>query len=173
MSLHRLSRPLAHLQRRNTVSAICGTPHSPHVRRLGSSIPPDPLSDRDFSSHPPSVDAQHLSHLKYPPRAGQDLSRRYQRLERSLRGKTNYGRDIQDLARTGEVADPAPYTSEEGTQEASTPSGKSTRRIFRGFVIPDAPKPPADDGTLVYMTSRAASSCPDRVLYVWLCGLRV
>ncbi|OBZ77527.1 hypothetical protein A0H81_02492 [Grifola frondosa] len=35
--------------------------------------------------------------MKHPSRGGQNLSARYTRLERSLRGKTQYGRDITQL----------------------------------------------------------------------------
>lgn len=148
MCLYCLSRPLAQLQRHSIVCASCSPLFNTHKRSLVTSGPSGPLNDLKASpSHAPTVDIERLSHLKRPNRGGQDLSQRYQRLERSLRGKSGYGREIQDLARSGEVANLVPYTSHEDRQEASTSVGKSTRRIFRGFVIPDAPKPPAEDGT--------------------------
>ncbi|KAI0765345.1 hypothetical protein C8Q74DRAFT_1318736 [Fomes fomentarius] len=147
MSLHCLSRPLAQLQRHSIVCVPCSPLYNnTHTRSLVTSGPSGPLNDLKTSpSHVPTVDIERLSHLKRPNRGGQDLSQRYQRLERSLRGKSGYGREIQDLARSGEVADLVPYTSQEDRQKASTSTGKSTRRIFRGFVIPNAPKPPAED----------------------------
>ncbi|KAI0702029.1 hypothetical protein C8T65DRAFT_655763 [Cerioporus squamosus] len=146
MSLHRLSRASARRPYHNIFFVSCKARHNLWARCLATSIPPGPLNESDSSpSHPPPVDAQQLSHLKRPNRAGQDLSQRYERLERSLRGKNVYGREIKDLQRSGEAADPAPYTSEEKTQEASTSAGRSARRIFRGFVVPEAPKPPAED----------------------------
>ncbi|TFK87505.1 hypothetical protein K466DRAFT_548601 [Polyporus arcularius HHB13444] len=146
MSLHRLSRALATQPRHSVYSIACIPSHNLRARCLATSTPPGPLNDPQSSpSHAPTVDAQQLSHLKHPKRGGRNLTRRYKRLERSLRGKNVYGREIESLQRSGEVTDPAPYTSEEKTQQANSSTGRSKRRIFRGFVVPEAPKPPAED----------------------------
>lgn len=163
-----LARPPAHIP-------PCRPSHSPWVRSLATSAPPGPLDDPGSSpSHAPPVDAQQLSQLKHPSRGGQDLSRRYERLERSLRGKNVYGREIEDFQRSGQVTDPAPYTSQEKTQQATSSTGRSTRRIFRGFVVPEAPKPPADDGarSTVYGSTFPLNSCV-RMLHVRLCDMRL
>ncbi|RPD65699.1 hypothetical protein L226DRAFT_434645, partial [Lentinus tigrinus ALCF2SS1-7] len=143
MSLHRLSRALALPPHHNP---SCIASHSPWTRCLATSGIASPLNDSESSpSHAPTVDTQQLSRLKRPFRGGQDLTQRYERLERSLRGKSSYGREIKDFQMSGELAGPPPYTTEEKTQQATSITGRSTRRIFRGFVVPEAPKPPAED----------------------------
>lgn len=98
-----------------------------------------------FNKLPVSVN-QH----KYPLRGGQNLTNRFRRLERSLRGKDAYKQEIIELKKDGEggIVD---STAEE-TQQALK-RRKNKPQMFMGFVVPDEPKPPADDG----MTS--SSSC--------------
>ncbi|KAI0746972.1 hypothetical protein C8Q80DRAFT_1220184 [Daedaleopsis nitida] len=150
MSLHRLTRHLPRLQRYSADHLPCRSPchNAAHSLASTSNTRTGALNDSDSQGSLPGAPTAHIeqfAHLKRPTRGGQDLSQRYKRLERSLRGKHVYGREIQELVRSSEVADPAPYTSNEDTQQASTSAGKVTRRIFRGFVIPEIPKPPADD----------------------------
>ena len=146
MSLLRLCRPRPRLQHPNTTSSSCRV-HSITTRGLTEHAHSTPLAVSSSScSSVPAVDQNKLRLLKHPSRGGQDLSKRYQRLERSIRGKTSYGRGIEDFERS-RGADPAPYTTKEDTQEASTATGKASRHIYRGFVVPEVPKPPADDGT--------------------------
>ncbi|KAI0336736.1 hypothetical protein GY45DRAFT_1315365 [Cubamyces sp. BRFM 1775] len=117
--------------------------HSTSIRHLATA---GPLNEPDVSPEKaPTVDSHGLSLLKRPTRGGQDLSQRFSRLERSIRGKTQYGREIVDLREQQDDEGQAPYTSQEHTQEASTHAGMKTQRIFKGFVIPVPPKPPADD----------------------------
>ena len=147
MSLPRLCRPLLRLRHHRAASIILRLSHSIAVRGLSTHAPPStPLRESSSSStlSPPTVDQRKLKHLKHSSRGGQDLSRRYQRLERSIRGKTSYGRGIEDFHRSGRVEDPAPYTNVQGSSDAT---GKRTRCIYRGFVVPEVPAPPADDGT--------------------------
>lgn len=146
MSLSRLCRPLPRLQHHNPAYPSCRAHNT--ARGLTAKAPSTPLdvpsSSSTFSA--PAVDHKKLRHLKHPSRGGRDLANRYQCLERSVRGKTSYGRGIEDFERSRGVTDPAPYTIEENVQGASTATGTLTRRIYRGFVVPEAPKPPADDG---------------------------
>lgn len=120
--------------------------HNTPIRRLATA---GPLNNADVSpENAPTVDGLGLSLLKRPTRGGQDLSQRFNRLERSIRGKTQYGREIADLQERQDDDGQAPYTEQEHTLEASTHVGKKAQRIFKGFVIPEPPKPPADDGML-------------------------
>lgn len=77
-----------------------------------------------------------IERLKNPSRGGQNLSERFLRLEKSLRGK---GALLQDLdtphALEGEVA-----------ARASSPKKVE---MFRGFTVPAKPRMPADDGELL------------------------
>ena len=74
---------------------------------------------------------------KEPTRGGQNLAKRYERLERSLRGKEAYGKEIRELA-----------------EEAATlqTSGSIRRRnvanTFMGFAVPEEPQPPGPEGEL-------------------------
>lgn len=77
--------------------------------------------------------------LKHPGRGGQNLSKRYERLERMLRGKEAYERQIEE---------------NEPMQSMNTTSMSSDRVVrahkhpvmFRGFVVPEKPPEPNDDG---------------------------
>ncbi|KAH9852445.1 oxidoreductase-like protein [Lenzites betulinus] len=143
MSVQRLSRPFA--QQRNQIQyhLRCSTLRDTSARFLATA---GPLHEPEAPADAPAVDPQQLSQLKRPTRGGQDLSKRHERLARSLRGKTVYGREILDL--TGQHTsqqDDVLYTSTEDTREASTHVGQKTQRIFKGYVIPSPPKPPAED----------------------------
>ncbi|KAI0688377.1 hypothetical protein BC835DRAFT_1419174 [Cytidiella melzeri] len=84
-----------------------------HHRRSSTTIPP------------PFVPS-----TKNPTRGGQDLGNRYRRLEKALRGKDSYQRNINEL-------------SEDGTT-LPLASRRSTR-TFLGYLIPEEPKPPASE----------------------------
>ncbi|KAJ3544061.1 hypothetical protein NM688_g5783 [Phlebia brevispora] len=71
---------------------------------------------------------------KEPVRGGQNLTQRYQRLERSLRGKEAYGNQIQQLSEESSTL--LPLTS------ARRPSGA---RTFMGYVVPEEPQPPGPE----------------------------
>ncbi|PSR78582.1 hypothetical protein PHLCEN_2v7329 [Hermanssonia centrifuga] len=78
---------------------------------------------------------------KEPGRGGQNLSQRYERLEKSLRGKGTYQQAISQLSH--EAASPL------------TPSARRTkdkREIFMGLVVPEEPKPPGPDGTIILVS---------------------
>lgn len=80
-----------------------------------------------------------IDRLKHPSRGGQNLSARYERLERSLRGKELYSKEI------------TAYTAAEGNiaNIQSNATRSILRRepvVFQGLTIPEAPKPPEADG---------------------------
>ncbi|CDO75756.1 hypothetical protein BN946_scf184921.g32 [Trametes cinnabarina] len=145
MSLARLSRPLLRHPTIATTAFRCHPGHSTLVRALATAAPLN--EDEDSLADSPTADSHELSQLKRPDRGGQDLSLRHNRLERAVRGKTEYGRQILDLQEQQQQSsqERAPYTDEEHTRQASTNVGRKKQRIFKGFVIPEAPKPPADD----------------------------
>ncbi|KAI8986728.1 hypothetical protein BD414DRAFT_486872 [Trametes punicea] len=146
MSLIRLSRPLARHRIHLSAPVRCLDPHSTSLRHLATV---GPLNDTDGSpTDVPTVNTQQLSQLKRPERGGQDLAHRHSRLERAVRGKTQYGREILDLQEQQEQRrsqDNVPYTAQENIGQASTNVGQKNQRIFKGFVIPEPPKPPAED----------------------------
>ncbi|KAI6040120.1 hypothetical protein EDC04DRAFT_1567753 [Pisolithus marmoratus] len=76
--------------------------------------------------------------LKRPQRSGQNLTERYRRLENSIRGKNVLVRAAYDISRD------AASNAELQTPHNSSEDGASTNTIA-GFVIPEEPKPPADD----------------------------
>jgi hypothetical protein len=77
-----------------------------------------------------------IERLKNPSRGGQNLSERFRRLEKSLRGKGALSQNLD-----------TPHTSE-GEIAAGSPSLKKAE-MFRGFRVPLKPIPPADDGSLL------------------------
>ncbi|KAJ7488292.1 oxidoreductase-like protein [Mycena latifolia] len=93
--------------------------------RLGLSVSSFLSPFRRYSS----LDNGAIQRLKNPTRGGQNLSLRYRRLEKSLRGKEALQQDIR--AREAEVAD--------------TPGTNATSGYFHGFKIPQRPKPPEFD----------------------------
>lgn len=79
--------------------------------------------------------AESIARLKRPTRGGQNLTNRHRRLENSLRGKEARLREIDILSSPSSVA------------QSSSTVRKHTSKTFRGFVVPEEPKPPAADGT--------------------------
>lgn len=77
-----------------------------------------------------------IQRLKHVQRGGQNLSNRYDRLEKTIRSKEALSRDIDTLIAQTRVS------------EAETSKETVTRRhqTYRGFRIPELPKPPKDDG---------------------------
>jgi hypothetical protein len=72
--------------------------------------------------------------LKLPAKGGQNLSKRYRRLEKSLRGKEALAQSIEEEL-SGKIPSSQPFIG-----------GKDDTEYFRGFVIPKAPKVPESDG---------------------------
>uniref|UniRef100_A0A8H7XP94 Oxidoreductase-like domain-containing protein n=1 Tax=Psilocybe cubensis TaxID=181762 RepID=A0A8H7XP94_PSICU len=72
------------------------------------------------------------THRRKPARGGQNLSDRYIRLEKSLRGKDTISREIDGLVH--------PDPESPRSRRSQDPV-----RLFHGYVVPEEPKPPADD----------------------------
>lgn len=105
-----------------------------------------------------------IARLKRPNRGGQNLTERHKRLEKSLRGKESRLSKINDL----------PASSSPGA--ISTAKSKLSQRLFRGFVVPEVPKPPEPDGARIFMSQflirNSDYSCYERMLYVRLRDMR-
>ncbi|KAH8116004.1 hypothetical protein DFH11DRAFT_1583515 [Phellopilus nigrolimitatus] len=126
------------LTRRTLVST---RPHPiPRQTRRFSSQGPSPvqgLHDDPAHDDDDTQAGERLARLKHPARGGQNLSSRYERLERSLRGKEEYRRDIEAYA-----------PRDASTPEEAAPAARKTRaapRMFAGFVLPEEPQPPQPD----------------------------
>lgn len=76
--------------------------------------------------------------LRRPQRGGQNLTERYRRLENSVRGKNVLAQATYDISRD------SASTAELQASHNSSGSSASANTIA-GFVIPEEPKPPADD----------------------------
>ncbi|KAJ7260126.1 oxidoreductase-like protein [Mycena rebaudengoi] len=77
-----------------------------------------------------------IERIKNPTRGGQNLSQRYRRLERSLRGKEALNKDICTLeSEKSAVSAPA----------GASPQELDASRYFGGFEIPQRPKEPESD----------------------------
>jgi hypothetical protein len=84
--------------------------------------------------------------LKNPPRGGQNLSERYQRLERSLRGKEVLVKDIGELM--PHLVTDYEEKSKSNSVKVSSPSlsPKKGVEMFHGFEVPQEPREPESDG---------------------------
>lgn len=85
----------------------------------------------------PHVQSRYISRLsvKQPLRGGQNLTNRYQRLENSTREKYALSHNIEVLSSQQPKLASQPHLP-------FYPNGK----VFRGFVIPEKPRPPESDG---------------------------
>ena len=92
--------------------------------------------------------AESIARWKRPTRGGQNLTDRHRRLEKSLRGKEARLKQIDDL--------PAPPTV---VQPSSALKGPALN-IFRGFVVPEQPKPPEPDGKSILIINILKSHFP-------------
>ena len=119
---------------------------------------------------------------RYPRRqagVGQNLSDRYLRLEKSLRGREALSKELVGYSHNAPSI-PAVTQSNPLSKSSSKPL-----QVFRGFEIPEKPKPPADDGVCLAVLSFFLSFFPSiifiinintvafRMLYVWMRSLRV
>ena len=80
-----------------------------------------------------------IARLEKPSRGGRNLTERYRALERALRGK-------EAFARGKESAHHVPIISISVQDENPR---KESVETFHGFVVPQEPKPPADDGAFL------------------------
>ncbi|KAJ7723493.1 oxidoreductase-like protein [Mycena maculata] len=90
---------------------------------------------RQFSS----LDAGAIERLKNPARGGQNLSLRYRRLEQSLRRKEKLQLNMRAL----ESDDSRSF--DDGLSRVARTHLDDPTRYFRGFEIPQRPKPPESD----------------------------
>ncbi|KAH7904988.1 hypothetical protein BJ138DRAFT_1018336 [Hygrophoropsis aurantiaca] len=74
--------------------------------------------------------------FKNPVRGGQNLTARFQRLENTIRGKDAYSQKISSLSQPADQQLLATHSSDSSLFKGTT---------FAGFIIPEEPKPPADD----------------------------
>ena len=120
-----------------------------------------------------------------PTHHSENLSARYAQLERSLRGKTGYLTEMNDLVSTSSVThnemasamagESAKEDKVKDTLDASPKAKKATQRSFMGGVIPEKPAPPADDGMSLILSNAYRTDYVHvlRMLHVWLCDLRL
>ncbi|KAH8101873.1 oxidoreductase-like protein [Cristinia sonorae] len=111
------------------------TCHGNHSRKQIVSCCRTVISGQTYSTSPSilTISQTEVARKKHAVRGGQNLSSRYDRLEKSLRGKEGYDQRIADL-------------KEEGSSLSSSGQTASVKKnTFMGFVIPEKPKPPADD----------------------------
>lgn len=101
------------------------------VRQLSSSTSSSPSTPTPSST---------ISRLKHPTRGGQNLSKRYERLERSARGKEAYTRLREGNAELGTAG------SSNAMAGGGSESLKKQPMMFEGFVVPEEPKEPGPDG---------------------------
>lgn len=80
-------------------------------------------------------------------RGGQNLTERWARLERSLRGKEGYEAKIDTLI------DQSGDASADATRSAAF---KTKQRTFHGLVLPEKPREPQSDGKLVFSLCAAS-----------------
>ncbi|KAL5498754.1 hypothetical protein ACEPAH_2109 [Sanghuangporus vaninii] len=108
-------------------------------------LPPPP----ETSAAPKSSSQSPLERLKHPSRGGQDLSNRYLRLERSLRGKEGYQREIEEFRDEEESLNANANVDDEKGKENTNVMLKRRKGkqplVFMGYTIPEAPKPPGPD----------------------------
>lgn len=90
-----------------------------------------------LSTHSKQPTSAAIERWKHPIRGGQNLTIRYQRLEKSLRGKEAYEQTISNLTDFPRSTSP----------NRSTPGlAKKNVQTFMGFMVPEEPRPPASDG---------------------------
>ena len=78
-----------------------------------------------------------IANPKRSARRGQNLSNRYRRLERSIKGKETLLKEI-------EIFHDKPVASSSAIQVTTAVS--KTPKVFKGLVVPDPPRPPESDG---------------------------
>lgn len=117
-------------------------------------------------AQPFSINNQLNNSRKLSRGVGQNLSNRYLRLEKSFRGKDALSKDLDGYSHNSSSI-PVVVQSKNPPQQPV--------QVFRGFEIPEEPKPPADDGvfTLNLVFPSFADNIVISMLYVWLRSLRV
>ncbi|KII84561.1 hypothetical protein PLICRDRAFT_117598 [Plicaturopsis crispa FD-325 SS-3] len=86
-----------------------------------------------------SAQRSQIERWKHPSRGGQNLSDRYHRLAKSLRGKEAFSKKIQELPGSSTV----PASGQVAGDWKPQPQREDTS--FRGLLVPTQPKPPEPD----------------------------
>lgn len=99
-----------------------------------------------------------------PARSGQNLSERYKRLENAVRGREALTRSLEVLSKA---------TPAQGRPVLTASS--TVIPTFHGFQVPQEPKPPTDDGILLFFVLSSSKNVTRlvRMLHVRLCYLRI
>lgn len=92
-----------------------------------------------------------IERMKHPTRGGQNLSERYHRLERSLRGKEALSSRLDGLSSSTlklapETSLSSPNLKTNEQQELMGRESDDGTNFFRGFRVPQEPKAPEADG---------------------------
>lgn len=87
--------------------------------------------------------ASKIARIKNPSRGGQNLTLRYRRLEKMVRGKEVRAQHIEKLPGAGAAV-------------AQTPAAASGLKTFHGLMVPEEPTPPEPDGA-------SRTVCPNTV----------
>ena len=88
------------------------------------------------------LDANRRRLSRYPRQqggVGQNLSDRYLRLEKSLRGREAFSKELDGYSHNSSSI---PMVTQSNIRSKSS----KPVQMFHGFEIPEEPKPPADDG---------------------------
>ena len=107
----------------------------------------------------------HTNPQRKPSRGGQSLSSRWTRLEKSIRQKASLSQELEDLT--------AHDASLPEVLQPRTASKPKTAPLFYGFVVPEEPKPPVDDGKPPLVKRSLLYSIFPRVLHVRMRRLRL
>lgn len=114
-----------------------------------------------------------IERLKNPPRGGQNLSERYQRLERSLRGKEVLVKELGELAPRLASNYGENSQSHAIKMSSSLPPKKKDVEMFHGLEVPQEPREPQSEGVSDshIMFLHFCYICCLRMLYVGMCGM--
>ena len=104
---------------------------------LGPRATPEPTAPRPNTR----LTQIQIEQQRLRSRGGQNLTERWARLERSLRGKGGYEDKIDTLV------DQAGNASADATRGAAS---KTNQRTFHGLVLPEKPREPQSDGELTF-----------------------
>ena len=125
-----------------TTTLLC---HVSMLRTASARFTGTPLARRSITYDYRAIsDGQKSTeHPRRPARGGQNLSERYVRLEKSLRQKGARSSELEQIQQQ-----PSPSQAATQTSGALKPHQKPLQ-YFRGFQIPEEPRPPADDGACI------------------------
>lgn len=117
------------------------------TRRAGDSLrDTHPMLCRSLATHVPQttlVTPASTPPNRYPVRGGQNLTSRFRRLEKSLRGRDAYEQEIEELYSDKRENEGAPRVR---------PARSDVKR-FMGFTIPKKPQEPGPGGECLIFSS--------------------